>query len=196
MAQQVTPEEFKKKMQNYVEDLIRTQVDTVAEIGSTLNGEIKARIFNRGINAKQRKIGQYSTKPILIGSSSFINKSSANKVLGSKAKRRKLPWVTLDKKRLAVLQGGYKQLRGLNKRNDSYVDLQFRGDLFRSIRLRQKKGLSTMLISKDIEVVKARANEARFKSPIFSVSKRELKKAQFIEQKNFFRVFRKYFGNG
>lgn len=191
---ELTPEQFKKKMQNYAQDLIKTQIDTVAEIGSTLNGEIKARIFNRGINANQRKIGQYSTAPMLIGSSGFINKSSANKVLGSKAKRRKLDWVTLKgKKKLAVLKGGYREFRSLNKRENSYVDLQFKGDLLRSIRLRQKKGLSVMLISKDSEVVKARANEKRFKKPIFSASKRELKIANKIEQQNFDAVFRKYF---
>lgn len=152
----------------------------------TVEGLFKDRIFVRGLDSNGRKIGSYSTKDMLIGAGSFRNKTQANKFLGVKKNRKKLSWVTKNNKRLAVLEGGYKKLRGLQGLRTSSVDLQYRGDLFMSIQTgRTPTGDNVIGFTKsvfkdkkatvDLQRIKAEAQEERFDTTIFSLSKTESK---------------------
>jgi len=82
------------------------------EIASDLAFANKNRVYTQGESAEGGKIGDYSTKPTLIGASSFVNKGSASKVFG-KQKNKANKWVTVKGKHLIVLPGGYKQIRSI-----------------------------------------------------------------------------------
>jgi hypothetical protein len=103
----------------------------IREIASTLYANITRRIHNEGQDVNDSPIGSYSTKPTLVGASSFINKTAANKVFGSAAKRKQLEWVTYKGRHLAVLEGGYKQIRSLEGKDTSNVNLFRTGQLRR-----------------------------------------------------------------
>jgi hypothetical protein len=136
---------------------------------SAVEGRYKARIFNRGLDSNGRKIGNYSTRPMLIGAKSFRTKTQAGKVLGSKKNRRKLDWVKVKGRNLAVLEGGYKELR----------EEQGLRTLFRSIQKgRTPTGDNVIGFTgkeDDLQRVKAEANEKRFNTDIFSLSKTEVR---------------------
>jgi hypothetical protein len=150
----------------------KNRIETVAL--KDVQGRMLNRIFNRGLAANGSKIGSYSTKPILIGSSSFFKKSASNSLLGSKAKRRALNWVTINGKRLAVLPGGYKEVRSIQGRQASYVDLQLKGDLFRSIQVgKTNTGSNVLGFINDLSKAKADGNEDRFGKKIFALSSSE-----------------------
>lgn len=91
------------------------------------------RIFDFGLDANGMPIGQYSTKPMLVGAKSFRNKSGANKIFGSKSKRKAAKWVTLSKGgknyKLVVLPGGYKAVREASGLWTGFVNLDFTGRL-------------------------------------------------------------------
>jgi len=87
------------------------------------------RIHNEGKNVRETQIGKYSTKPTLIGAKSFRKKSTANKIFGSKKKRSELKWRKVKGKSLAILPGGYKQIRALDGDKTSFVNLSRTGKL-------------------------------------------------------------------
>ena len=84
-----------------------------AALGNFALKRIKDRIVGSGIAADGSSYKPYSTKPMLVGASSFRTKKGAKDFFGSKKKRRELQWVIYRGHKLAVLQGGYKQLRQL-----------------------------------------------------------------------------------
>lgn len=134
------------------------------------------RVFEEGRKADGSKIGNYSTKPTLVGDSSFLTKTGAQKVLGSKAKRAKLDWVTLSGgRKLAVLEGGYKEIRDTEGRQTAFIDLLYSGNL--------SNDLSAVPIEDGFEMgfftvesaKKVVGNESRF-GDIFSLSEDEIDK--------------------
>lgn len=106
-------------------------------VATTLRASNLRRIHNQGRSVDGGQIGKYSIKPTLIGKTSFTSKAAANKVLGSKAKRSSLSWVTIVRGgkviRLAVLQGGYKEIRQIEGREVSFVNLQRTSKLFKDL---------------------------------------------------------------
>lgn len=103
----------------------------IREIASTLYANITRRIHNDGKDINEAPIGNYSTKATLVGAKSFINKTAANKVFGSKSKRENLDWVTYKGRHLAILEGGYKQIRSLEGKDTANVNLFRTGQLRR-----------------------------------------------------------------
>lgn len=116
--------EFQSKVKN-----INDNKAMIREIATTLYGNISHRVHNDGKDATENEIGRYSTKPTLIGAKSFVNKTAANKVFGSKAKRKALTWVTVKGHSLAELQGGYKQIRSIEGKETNHVNLDRTGKL-------------------------------------------------------------------
>lgn len=142
----------------------------------TAEGLMKQRIFNNGKASNGSQIGQYSTKDMLIGASSFANKTNANSVLGSKKKRKGLDWVTVKGRRLAVLNGGYRHLRRLQGFQTGYVDLEINGDLRRSIVTgKSVTGGNALGFFNDEQRIIGESQEKRFKKDIFALSPQELK---------------------
>lgn len=160
------------------------QIDTVilssdranAQAANAARRVMYQRVFEQGKKADGTKIGQYSTKSTLIGDSSFLTKGAAQKVLGSKAKRKKLPWVTLKGgQRLAELQGGYKKIRDLEGRQTSFIDLLYSGNLSNDLQaIPNENGFDLGFFRVD-SVAKVVGNESRF-GDIFSLSEEEIEK--------------------
>lgn len=117
----------RKPSQYSVDKMVRTVA--LAVYASNLR-----RIHNQGKDINETSIGKYSTKPTLIGSSSFVNKTAAAKVFG-KDKNRQLDWRTIasggKQVRLAVLPGGYKKIREIEGRQTSHINLQRTGRLMK-----------------------------------------------------------------
>jgi len=146
------------------------------EVIGTYFGEYVSRIFNEGKASDKTPIGQYSTKQMLVGAKSFMNKTKANAFFSSeKAKNKKNKgdsgWRTIKTEqgfeRLKLIEGGYKEFRALNGLQTSEVDLTFRGDLFRSVKLDVKRfaiGFNSIL-----QKAKADYLEKHFKKVIFEV---------------------------
>ena len=92
------------------------------EIATDLMFANKRRVYTEGEDVDGGKIGKYSTKPTLVGAKSFIKKASVNKVFG-KGKNKKLQWRTVNGHRLAILPGGYKQIRQIEGFETAHVNL-------------------------------------------------------------------------
>ena len=139
--------------------------DIAVEVLKGYEGRMKQRVFNNGLASDNQSISPkgYSTKSMLVGSSSFITKSGANKVFGSKKKRRNLKWVTVKGNALAVIEGGYKEFRKLNGRPNDKVDLEFTSDLRNGIQVGStSKGPALGYINED-SAIKGKGNESRYK---------------------------------
>lgn len=110
-----------------LEELLVTQQAAVA---LNFYAVIKNRIQQTGEKAEGGQLGEYSTSPSLVGSTSFRTKTAANKVLGSKSKRKARQWRTVKSGnksvRLTILEGGYKELRDLSGLQTGFVDLTYR----------------------------------------------------------------------
>jgi len=173
------------------EKLNKTEVDRMARIGAvTLLGNIGNRVFQDGEASNEGLIGSYSTKDILVGKSSFVKKSTANQLLGSKAKRRKLEWVTKNGKRLAILPGGYAQLRALQGRQTSKVDLHMTGKLFNDFVVSGKRSRYFLGFRSEYGKTISIAQETRFSKPIFNTSDTERKELVNIFENGINTMFR------
>jgi hypothetical protein len=129
--------EYKQRLAQVKKDLEVEHARIMLALANDAIATIAKRVVNTGKNADGEDFGKYSTKPMLVGSKAFRNKKGANKIFGSKAKRRELEWVTINRKgknyRLAVLKGGYKQLRELSELQTEHIDFTFTSRLWKSI---------------------------------------------------------------
>jgi len=96
---------------------------------SSVQGSMMRRVFNDGKDSKNGMIGSYSTKPTLVGRSSFVNQTAWNRVF----KVKKYKWVTFRGKKLKVLPGGYKQIRQIEGKETATVNLTRTGKLSKSL---------------------------------------------------------------
>ena len=119
-----------------------------ASLGNTALYFIRDRVINRG-EAAEGNFKPYSTKPMLVGASSFRTKAQASSYFGGKGKagktkRAAMEWRSLpgDKptyspegfyssyRRLAVLPGGYKELRNLVGAESGFKNFTFTGEMW------------------------------------------------------------------
>jgi len=140
---------------------------------------IADRMINRGQHADGGK-DFYSTKPILIGQSSFTSKTAANKVLGSKRKRKKLKWVSYNGNNLAVLEGGYKKIREIEGRTINFMNYERTGRMWKGfgvIGKKKEKDYITILLggkNKDSQE-KINMNSSRYGGSIIGANEKEEK---------------------
>lgn len=178
----------KVSMKQYIKDLKKAQRDfpkfIFTEADEIARLDMVARIANRvrstGNKAVGGKFSNYSTKPSLIGASTFTSKGAANKVLGSKAKRRKLEWVTYKGHPLAILEGGYKEVRQIEGRQTSYKDFERTGAMWRGfgiVSIRKTKTLIKIKIGgrNEESIQKIADNSEREGVSIIDISPKEEK---------------------
>lgn len=125
-----------KKAQRELPDYLYKQSEEIVRLD--MIAVIAKRVRLSGIKATGGKFRPYSTKPTLIGASSFTSKGAANKALGSKAKRRKLEWVTYDSHKLAILEGGYREIRQIEGRQTGHKDFERTGEMWRGFGITRK----------------------------------------------------------
>ena len=133
-------EEYNKRLGKVVNDLQNNMADTMIGIGAEAVRMIKERVIEKGIDAKGGKYRPYSTKPTLIGCKSFIQKGACDSVFGSKDKRKKLEWVTINGHKLAVLPGGYKKIREMQGRQTAHVDFTMTRNMWNDINIISREG--------------------------------------------------------
>lgn len=103
---------------------------------TTMNKDRQVRIFEKGLNSEGRKIGSYSTKVMLATKSQFPKgaafKPSLIKQKNGKSRPLFLKFPKASKAvPVMVIEGGYKEFRAINGRQNSFVDLTLYGNLKR-----------------------------------------------------------------
>ena len=145
-----------KELESHVSGAVMVQLAITA---CTL---IKNRVIEDGKKADGSQFTPYSTKAMLIGCKSFHKKATCQQVLGSKEKRKKLEWRTIGGSsgfssflsvsagtssgmagggggvRLAILPGGYKQLRDLQGYPTDHVNFSISNAMWNNILVRKK----------------------------------------------------------
>lgn len=191
----MTFEQYNKNLNGVIRDL-QTGAHGEVMLDMALNAltMIKQRVQQKGVDADGQKYKPYSTKPMLIGSKSFIQKSAAAALLGSAKKRKELEWVTVNGHRLAILPGGYKKFREIQGRQTAYVDFTFTGNMWKDINVISK----TTDHQKGVAIIGARnkkykdvlaGNTAR-KGDILDLSHQELEKLRQSYNLGVLKIFR------
>ena len=163
----MTPQEFNKKLDKTVKDIQNNHNGTImASVGLIALTLLRQRVQEKGINAEGQKYKAYSTKPTLVGCKTFVQKSACAALLGSKPKRKDLEWRTINGHRLAILPGGYKQIRELQGRQTDHVDFSVTNDMWNDINVISKptdhqKGIAIIGAKKEKEKQKLAGNTAR-----------------------------------
>lgn len=176
------------RISDKLEKLEKVEVDKTARIAAlTLQASIANRVFQDGEASNEGLIGNYSTKDMLIGAKSFIRKTEANKMFGSPTKRRKLQWVTVKGKHLAVLPGGYAALRTLQGRQANRVDLHMTGKLLSEWSMEGRGKRYFLGFRGEYGKNISEAMETKYKKPIFKSTDTERKQIVTIFEQSIFK---------
>ena len=150
----------------------------MAKLGSNALGMVRGRVTKTGVNAEGTSFPPYSTKPMLVGSSSFATKAKGEAFFSSKKKRQALDWVTVKGHKLAVLGGGYKQLRDIQGYKTGFVDFVISGKMWTNIKLvsdnaELSSGVAVIKATTDLDKKKLAGNTER-KGEILALSRTEI----------------------
>lgn len=159
-------------------DLLNKEMINAEEVAMRqLIAKYTERIFNRGSATDESRIGNYSTKPMLTGAKNFIDVTKATNFFKTKPEFRKVK-TPKGNRALAVVKGGYSEFRTLNGFQNAFVDLEFRGDLFRSIQVGELNGHFVLGFNSLIQAKKAHNLEIHFKKQIFEPTIEEKAQAE------------------
>lgn len=192
----MTPQQQADRLNAFIANFDTLVADSFESATINLLTDIKTRVFGEHEDTTGNKLGQYSTKPTLIGAKSFINKGGANTFFESQKKKETGQWRTVNGKHLFVLDGGYKELRSIQGRQTAEIDLQYSFEL-------AKSGITTN-IGKDVYQVKfanllsqnkGRGFEKRRGKKVFYAAPQEQKKATNYVGKNIIKGLKMAFGN-
>jgi hypothetical protein len=134
----MTPEQLSANL-NKVNQQIAQDFPLWANValGNTALAMLKERIIKTGVASDGSPYKPYSTSPILVGAKSFRTKAAAASVFGSKEKRKSLQWRTIDRGgslyRLALLPGGYKQVRQIDGSQVAHKSFLRTGEMWMSV---------------------------------------------------------------
>ena len=148
-------------------------------LGNTALAMLKQRIVNTGQASDGSSYKPYSTKPTFIGASSFRTKAAANSVFGTVTKRRALEWRKVRGHNLAILPGGYKQIRQIDGSQVSHKSFLRTGEMWLSIHTLgtqaagEGKFTTTVGTKVDLSNKKLEGNTAREGKEILMISKKE-----------------------
>ena len=159
-------------------DLINKEMLNAEEVAMRqLIAKYTERIFNRGSASDESRIGEYSKKTMLTGSKNFRTQTAANRFFKGKPEFRKVKTPT-GNRALAVVKGGYYEFRTLNGLQNAFVDLEFKGDLFRSIVIGPYNGHFVLGFNSIKEMAIAQGLEKRFKKRRFEPTVEEKAQAE------------------
>lgn len=144
---------------------------------NTLLGAFSTRIFQHGKATDNSKIGEYSTKPMLIGGKGWRTAGAAAAFFKEKQEWRKVN-TKKGKQSLALIEGGYKEFRQLNSLQTDHVDLEFKSDLKFSIIVGDFNGEKVLGFNSEIQHLKSQGLEKHFKKVIFEPTQEEIEIAQ------------------
>lgn len=189
--------------QNFFDRFELAATQAALSVGSTARALVVDRVFGRGQASDGSQIGTYSTKPVHVGASSFLTKAGADKVLGSKAKRKALyaaakasgeaPFIPKSKpgpggKGAIFFPDGYKGIRQADGRQVTKVDLRYTGQMqndYQSVPYNQGFALGFLTSN---NAAKMRGNEARFGKQVAELSQGEIDQLNDIYLNEFARM--------
>lgn len=112
----MTIEEYSRRFDDILRQVQTDLGTTMVKIGQTALARIRQRVQEEGIDAKGKGFPPYSVEPMLVGCKSFRRKD-CTKFFG-KEKNKQHRWVTIkrgeENYHLAVLEGGYRELRDIS----------------------------------------------------------------------------------
>ena len=198
----MTPKEAVNEIKLIVDTIDENLLRVMDGALNNLYGEFMERIFNDKKDANESSLGQYSTKPTLIGAKSFRNKGDADRFFkeikafneeigGNEEINSTQGFRTLKKgkskgKKAYLLPGGYKRLREIQGLQVGEIDLQYRKYLLKSIVPSVENGKFTIEIISEKEFKKARGFEERKGKSVFFASEKESENAfKYIEDNLF-----------
>jgi hypothetical protein len=196
----MTLAEYNKSIEGVVNDL-QTGAHATVMVQLAINAltMIKQRVQETGKDAQGNSYTGYSTRPMLVGKSSFIQLSAAQALLGSKKKRSQLEWRTLGRgesaKRLAILNGGYKDLRNRQGRQTDHVDFSYTGRMWSNINLKSsnsdhQNGVAIIGATTPADKKKLEGNTER-KGEILNLSQSEIDKLKDMYNVEVLDIFHK-----
>jgi len=187
----MTPDQLVNKYSSVIRDM-SNQGEIMAKVGVSALTFIKQRVIEKGEDAKGSKYKGYSTKALLVGGKSFIQKSSADSFF----KNKETKWVTIDKtKHLGVLPGGYKQLREMQGRQTDHVDFSYSGRMWADVNVisttgDHNKGIS-IIGSKTEEGNDKLAGNTEKRGDILDLSQKEIADISLAYSLNTIKIFKK-----
>lgn len=178
----MTWEEYIRKFKQDILQAVPTTMErTIAFNALAL---IRHRIARRGERADGGMFKPYSRVPILVGASTFTTEKARARVFGSKTKRRALDWRTIRTprglRRLALLPGGYAQVRQIEGRQIAHKDFERTSEMWKSIHVLGVRSTSpgkyTALIGtrNTLSQRKLAGHAAREGAPILDLSSKEI----------------------
>lgn len=193
----MTPQQQADRLNVYLANLNELIAESFELATVNLETDIKRRVFTEHEDITGAKLGQYSTKPTLIGAKSFINKGGANSFFtAQKKKEPKGQWRTIKGKHLFILEGGYKELRQVQGLQTSEVNLQYSGELLLSgINTNFGENVYQVKFVNQLSTDKGRGFEKKRGKKVFYASKEEKEKAVNFAGNRIINGLKKVFGN-
>ena len=184
-------DEATRRIEFIVDKTVSDWGNVMLQVAQSANAMIKDRVIKTGQNAEGEQFDPYSTTPMLTNCSQ-MTAAACNKKTGSKAKRKELKWVTLNRGgksvRLFELAGGYKEFRELHGRQTGFVDFAFSGKMWANINVvsgddEHKVGRARISTLSEEEMKKLAGNTER-KGEILNLSQEETYTlARYIEKR-------------
>ena len=177
----MTPEQFIAQLRRQKSTLQVAAEQALEEAAKATHMKVTGRIFTAGKAADDSKIGNYSTKELVVSKKAFHNKAAfkqstrPNKGGGTRPMYIKFPNAKKATP-VMVLPGGYRQLKQIQNMQSWYVDLVYSGRTRKaflgSLRKFGRYGWAAIMRgTKTAE--KAVLNENKFGKKIFALTKEE-----------------------
>lgn len=177
----MTPEQYIAQLRRQKSILQTAAEQSLEEAARATHFMVATRIFSEGKAADDGKIGNYSTKPLIVSKKAFAKKAAfkqsqrPNKGGGSRPMYIKFPNAKKATP-VMILPGGYRQLKQIQNLQSWYVDLVYTGRtrkaFISSLRKFGRYGWAAVMRgTKTAE--KAVLNENKFGKKIFDLTPKE-----------------------
>lgn len=154
------------RLKAIIKTLEQNKEEIILPALSEFTADFTERVFVDGEDSKKQKIGKYSER-------GYIQPLPIEQVNNGKLKALAKKQGRTDS---AYVKGGYKETRELTGRQNKYVDLNFTGSLFLSVKISKLGKFYGVGIAGKDEVKKAKDNEKRFNKVIFEATQAEKQK--------------------
>ena len=179
----MTPEQFIAQLKRQKSVMQAAAEEALAEAAKATHIRVATRIFSEGKAADDSKIGNYSTKPLLVSKKAFVNKSAFKQSTRPKkgGGTRKMYVKFPNAKKVTpvmFLQSGYRQLKQIQNLQSWYVDLVYSGRTRKAFigSLRKFGRYGWAAVMKGTKTAeKAVLNENKFGKKIFDLTQQERK---------------------
>ncbi len=130
--------------------------------------DYKERIFVRGLNSANKRIGQYSTEPFYINPKAETLRGVKRGGIKPMGKFGQTRFKNGKPHKTKYLRQGYQQLRQLTGRKSGYVDLNFSGASLQTMQAGLKSGRLVFGFTDSKRQLILESQEVRFGTSIFS----------------------------